>query len=260
MIRCGISTSCYYPEQTAFAIEHLGKNGIRTIEIFVNTYYETSPDFVQKIVPVLKEYGITPVSVHPFTCGLETMLFFSEYAGRFEDGLKHYRMYFDFMNRIGAKIFVLHGCMNHGKIESRDYYERYAVLRAAAVKEGIILAQENVAPFKSHSTSFIRDMRTYLDEQVEFVLDIKQAVRAGEDPFDMLDAMGNRIVHTHVSDHRSEFDCLPIGEGNFDFKKYFEKLSHNGFNGAAVLELYRHNYQTYDQLIEGKRKLESCLL
>lgn len=259
MIRCGASTSCYYPEQTAFAVEHLGQSGIQTIEIFVNTYYETSKEFVSVIKPFLKEYQMNPISVHPFTCGIETMLFFSEYQGRFEDGLRHYQMYFDFMNEIGAKIFVLHGCMNHAKIDVEQYCERYAMLRKAGMSQGIIVAQENVAPFKSHSVSFIRDMKRYLGNDVEFVLDVKQAVRAGEDPFEMLSAMGDRIVHAHVSDHREGFDCLPIGQGIFDFSSFFEKLAQVGFDGAAVLELYRHNYQIYEDLTDSVRRLKNCL-
>ena len=253
----GISTSCFYPELTENSVLNLAEHGIKTIELFLNTYRETKPDFSKKMKRYLTEYQMKAISVHPFTSGYESMLFFSEYPGRFEDGLEHYRqLYFDFMHEIGAKILVLHGCIDHISMEKNRYYERFAKMRDFCKREGIILAQENVAPFKSHSVSFIRDMKTYLHGEVEFVLDIKQAVRAGEDPFEMMEDMGENIVHTHISDHTKEKDCLPIGEGDFDFAKYFKKMQKYSFSGAAVIELYRSNFGQIEQLYRAYRQLE----
>ena len=252
----GISTSCFYPEQLRSAVCRLAERPPEVVEVFLNTYRETTPDFAHWVRDTLDAAGIRAVSVHPFTCPVETMLFFSEYEGRLEDALERYReLYFDFMHIVGAKILVLHGCMNHARVEEECYFERYARMREFARQEGIVLAQENVAPFKSHSVDFIRNMKRYLGNEVEFVLDIKQAVRAGEDVWAMLDAMGSRIVHTHVSDHREGFDCLPVGDGVFDFALYFRRLRSYGFSGSAVIELYRQNYRTAEDLFQAYDKL-----
>ena len=255
-MKFGISTSCFYPGQTEEAIRSLAEFGPQVIEIFLNTYSETTPEFAKRMKAILDGSGIQAVSVHPFTSGMESLLFFSEYQGRMEDSIQRYQeLYFDFLHQVGANILVLHGCMNHVTIEDECYFERFAKMREAARREGIILAQENVAPFKSHSVKFIRKMKQYLDGQVEFVFDIKQSVRAGENPWEMLEAMGKNMVHTHVSDHRDQEDCLPIGNGVFDFSNYFNILHASSFQGAAVIELYRHNYRSEKDLFDSYRRL-----
>ncbi|MBS7175817.1 MAG: sugar phosphate isomerase/epimerase, partial [Clostridiales bacterium] len=61
---------------------------------------------------------------------------------------------------------------------------------------------------------------------------------------------------THISDHTKEKDCLPIGEGDFDFAKYFKKMQKYSFSGAAVIELYRSNFGQIEQLYLAYRQLE----
>ncbi len=45
----------------------------------------------------------------------------------------------------------------------------------------------------------------------KMIFDIKQAIRSGYSPFEVLDEMKNEIVHVHISDSNSKFDCLPPG-------------------------------------------------
>ena len=59
---------------------------------------------------------------------------------------------------------------------------------------------------------FLLEMRDALGKQARFVLDIKQAVRSGEDPFAMLRGLNSHIVHVHISDHGEYGDCLPLGK------------------------------------------------
>ena len=55
-------------------------------------------------------------------------------------------------------------------------------------------------------------MKRELGELARFVLDLKQARRSGEDPFNYITSLGNSIVHCHVSDGNDKHDCLPVGE------------------------------------------------
>ena len=50
----GISTSCLYPQATEEALETLGKMGVRTCEVFLNTISETTPEFIK----ILNKFGI----------------------------------------------------------------------------------------------------------------------------------------------------------------------------------------------------------
>ena len=98
-------------------------------------------------------------------------------------------------------------------------------------------------------------MRRYLNDECAFVLDIKQAVRAGFSPFAMLEAMGGKIVHVHLSDHNRDENCLPPGKGDFDFSRLFRALSDVGFAGTPVIELYRRNFREIRELTEAKEYL-----
>jgi sugar phosphate isomerase/epimerase len=95
-----------------------------------------------------------------------------------------------------------------------------------------------------------------LGDSVRFVLDIKQARRSGIDPLEIVHRIGSKIVHLHLSDAlsakdgQSACDCLPIGQGEFDFAELFCELETVGFYGGAVVELYRENYSEYSQLAD----------
>ena len=93
------------------------------------------------------------------------------------------------------------------------------------------------------------------------MLDIKQAVRSGEDPFAMLRGLNSHIVHVHISDHGEYGDCLPLGKGRFD--AFLKELAAVSPDCSVILELYRSgfsdvaelaaNYTLLRNRIEGKR-------
>ena len=104
-------------------------------------------------------------------------------------------------------------------------------------------------------------MRDGLGKQARFVLDIKQAVRAKEDPMAMLRSLGEHVVHVHLSDHGEYGDCLPIGKGRFPVNRFlhpiFTSCSANRFlqelaarspDCTVVLELYRSGFQNVSDL------------
>ena len=102
-------------------------------------------------------------------------------------------------------------------------------------------------------------MSEQLGEEVAFVLDIKQAVRSGISPFELLDKLGNKIRHIHISDNDEEHDCLPIYSGSFDFELLVNRLKAINYNGALILELYRNNYSTYDELAFNIQSVEKLV-
>ena len=91
-------------------------------------------------------------------------------------------------------------------------------------------------------------MKRELGEYANFVLDLKQARRSGEDPLEYVEQLGSSIVHCHLSDGDDSRDCLPIGRGTFDFSALIKRLRSNGFDGALIVELYRSNYGDFSEL------------
>ena len=94
-------------------------------------------------------------------------------------------------------------------------------------------------------------MSAYLGDGVEFTFDVKQCVRAEIDPFEMFDAMSKKIRHVHLSDNDESRDCLIAGQGRFDTSKLFDRLYSIGYDGAVLLEVYRHNFKEEKELFEG---------
>ncbi len=248
----GISTACLYPMATEESLRRLLGRGFRLFEIFINTASELEEAYYQKeLCAPLRQEGARVISVHPFTSAFENMLFFSDYPRRTEDGLAFYRRYFEMAQQLGARYLVLHGQRNYQKsrISEEEYFARYARLfRLGKEEYGIITAQENVAAFRSEKASFIRKMRETLGDDCAFVLDIKQAVRAGEDPEKMRLAMGKNLVHVHLNDHTPEKDCLLPGKGTFCFESFFKKLRDSGYQGDGVVEVYRGDFDEESEL------------
>lgn len=254
-MKCGVSTACFYPQETAKALELLHQGGISNAEIFLNTFHEMQAPYVEELKRIAcPDMRIT--SLHPFTCGLETLLFASEYEGRFEDGLCLYRRYFEIARQLGASKFVFHGCAKQSQFPVEEYCRRYRRVRKAAREYGIDFCQENVVRCKSGQPEFIRRMREYTEDDISFVLDVKQQRRAEVELDDMLDAMGDRIVHVHLSDYTPQKDCVAPGKGLLKIDALFRRLIRSGFQGDIVIELYRDGFSELEELCSAARLVD----
>lgn len=258
-MRVGISTASLYPQETEKALRELANRGIKTVEIFFNASCELDGNIFKKICNIVNDYALDVVSVHPFTSPIEPIMLFSRYERRVGEIMEYYKRYFNAMGDLGAKIFVLHGAFKTGTCTYERYIERYWRLFQLGREFGITVAQENVAYCLSSKIDLLTEMSRQLGDDVAFVLDIKQATRSGISPFELLDKLGNKIRHIHISDNDEEHDCLPINSGSFDFKLLVSRLKAINYNGALILELYRNNYSTYDELAVNIQSVEKLL-
>lgn len=248
-MKAGVSTACLYPKPLEESLYDLAVNGISYVEIFINTHSELKKSFAYGVADTLKRFDVECVSVHPFTCELETMMSFSEYERRMDDILEYYKLYFQFMNIVGAEIFVFHGGKGGPSTSRSMFCERYHKLRSLGKEFGITVAVENVARCLSGSSSFIRDISGMLGDDFSFVLDTKQAIRAKENPFSFFNAAGNKVEHVHISDSGELGDCLPIGKGSFQTKKFLARLNELNPECSVILELYRSGFRGISDLV-----------
>ena len=110
----GISTSCLYPLNTEDALETLGKNGIKTCEVFLNSISETTENFAGILNAIKEEYGMKITAVHPFSSFSETFMLFGEYERRYLDVVDFYKRCFEVTAILGADISIIHGMRNIG--------------------------------------------------------------------------------------------------------------------------------------------------
>lgn len=252
-MKLGISTACYYPDETESAVSRLAAAGIGTVEIFLNTFSELDPAYIVQLKQILGETEV--VSVHPFTSGLEPFLFFTGYDRRYQDGIELYKRYYQACAALGARYLVFHGDRRESGFAQELYFERFAQLDSIARTFGVQLLQENVARCRSNSPAFLRAMREYLHQEVGFVLDTKQCLRSGTTAFEVLESMGACVRHVHISDSTPQFDCLPPGKGDFAFDRFVQTLEEIGFEGAVLIELYRQNYGEEQELLSSYQNL-----
>lgn len=250
----GISTACLYPMETEKALRMLAEKGVEAAEVFINSQSELAPGYLRELRRVADSFGMRLLSLHPFTSGMEPMLFFSTYHRRFEDGRNFYRTYYQAASILGADIVVFHGNIVQFRMELGEYFDRFGVLMEDARKEGCLLCHENVSRCTGRSPLFFREMAKQLPD-ARFVFDVKQAVRAGEDVFEFVEEMGERIAHVHISDHTPQEDCLPIGKGVFHIQEFLSYLGSIGFSGGVIVELYRENFGEFVELLRGYQQL-----
>ena len=255
----GASTACLYPLETEKALYELAIRGVRNVEIFINSVDELEGGIYADMKKTIKEYGVSVKSFHPFSSPMESVFLFGNYSRRTDYLIDMYKKYFEKLAELGAEYFVLHGAILSTHVEDDLYMERYLRLYRIAKEFGVTVLQENICYCKSKDIDFLRKMSDQLGDEVRFVLDTKQARRSGTDAFDYLDAIGDKVAHIHISDCDENCDCLPIGKGVFDFTKLFKRLDELCYDNAMIVELYRENYTSYDDLKDSVTALQKKL-
>ena len=255
----GVSTACLYPKLLEESLYDLALNGIPNVEIFVNTHSEMTKSFALSLLEILNHFDTKCVSVHPFTAEIEPIMLFSAYERRTRDALEYLKYCFEFMNILGAKIFVLHG--NKGSINApRELYcERYSMIYKLGQNFGIDVAIENVSRCQSGNLNFLRDLSDMLGDDVKFVLDTKQAVRSKENVFDMIKALGKKIIHVHLSDNGELGDCLMLGRGRLNIHRLISEIYSRNPDTSVILELYRSNFNGISDLVGNYNVIEKTI-
>lgn len=255
----GASTACLFPMETEKAFQVLLDCGCRIFEVFINAEFECKPSFIAELKRRADAYGARIVSVHPYHSAFEGMLLFDQYSRRKQEGFERYKRYMDTAAQLGAQYVVLHGVQRSSRVKwetdafAEQYFIRFGELYAEGKRIGAVPAQENVHPWLSGSSQFIRRMREYLKEDCAFVCDIKQCRSENERIEDMVDAMGSRLKHIHMSDADMDCVCLLPGQGSFDFERMKEILRMQLYSGHLVTEVYRTSFAGIDMLEESLR-------
>lgn len=255
-MKLGISTASFYPLETELALEEIGKAGVKTAEVFFNAESELKDSFIDILVDIKEKYGIEISAVHPTMSLAESFMIFSAYERRFAESLNQYRRYGEVAKALGAKYIIMHGGKPNGILSDEEYCERYMALNGQTKPNSVTVLQENVVNFRSGDVEFLRSMKEILGEDAQFCFDIKQSVRCGYLPMELIDEFYDNIKHFHISDHSVAGDCLLPLKGKFDFKGFFEFLKEKGYNGSLITEVYRFSYREYGEIFESYTNLQ----
>lgn len=252
-MRTGISSACFYPLDTIESLKECVKGGFDLAEIFINTHSEMSGEYYREMKAFIDGAGIQILSIHPFTSGYENVIFFAGYERRIDDGVEYYKNYFDFAARLGAKFVIFHGNNMKNKFCGFEKYaEIFTKINECAHTFGVELIHENTTWCIARDAEGVSKLRAACPD-MKFVFDAKQSCRGGYDPYAVLRAMGDHVVHVHINDW-ADGHCTPPCMGKLDMKRITDRLYEVGYEGDMVVEVYRENFTDVYQL-EASAKL-----
>ena len=256
----GLSTAAFYGRwETEEAAARLSRLPIDCAEAFLETPSEYTRAFGGLVRRNLGPVACT--SVHPMGTQFENQLH-SLSARQRGDALDVLRRVLDAAAALGARTYVYHGrssaMLRALPWNLPDNLEVIARMQEEASARGVAIAWENVCWCQLTTAQRVREARAAAPE-LRFTLDIKQAMRAGEEPIAMARAMGEGLCNVHVCDWDAHGKlCLP-GEGCFDFPALFAALRASGYDGPVVLEPYLSLIESNEALLRSLAFLRAYL-
>lgn len=238
-MKLGISSAAFYGQmETEDQAALLHDFPVEVCEVFLETRSEYSAAFGALVRERLA--GMPCLSVHPKGSQFEQDLF-GRSKRQEADALDTFRHVCGAGQALGAKYYVFHGAFSvSGRLRPGAIFElpeRVTNLRAVAAAHGLELLWENVSWCAMRAPEDVRAILEVFPD-MNFVLDVKQAFRAGVDPLDMMKAMDGHIRHVHALDWDAEGRlCLP-GQGVLDWRALTGALRAQGYDGAVILEPY----------------------
>ena len=108
--------------------------------------------------------------------------------------------------------------------------------------------------------SVLKYLKNNIKYDIKFTCDIKQAYKSNENPLHYIDIMGKDLVNFHINDRDEKSICLLPGKGRVNYKPIIEKLKTLDYKGPLIIEVYRDNFKTYEELKDVKDFIEKKLL
>lgn len=263
----GLSTASYFQKmQIEDAIPDIGAHGVPVCEVFLNTFCEYEPPFVELLAERLNAANVKVFSVHPMSMQFEPQLF-SIHPRQREDALTIYERVLSAGKRLGARYYVMHGPARLfggvKNIELARIAPIFVDLADRAAKYGIQLTLENVSWCVFNEPEFGARLQAMTRGEIKHTLDVKQAVRSGFDPMDFIRAVGEHIVNVHLCDATRlpsggvRYDMPGFGE--YDFVAMLNLLGEKGYNGPAFIEVYSDMYAEIPILYESLSRVQSIV-
>ena len=246
----GISTASlfgrYYNED---ALPILDEIGARVAEVFLETYCEYEESFARLLLE--KKGGVRIHSVHTLNTHFEPQLFSNCDRTR-KDACDIYEKCLVSAEILGATAYTMHGKARFKKGINYDNYEGIGYYMSAlcdmAKKHGVDLCLENVEWAYYSKPGFFANVKKYCPLLCS-CLDVKQARVSGYDYKTYIEEMGPSLKTVHLSDiDENGKTALPTKNGKFDFKELFTILKYNGFCGDCLIEVYKDNFRTMEEL------------
>lgn len=260
-MQIGFSSASFYPLiPTEQSLGTLNTMGFKVAELFLNSFSEYEVDFINILEEEINKSNITINSIHAFSSSFEPYIF-DAYERRRKDMINIFKKVCKAARLLNCNIYNFHGMrkMDINNINKKLVLDIYNELCYTASENQVYLSQENVCWCMSADLDFMNFLKQELKYPIKFTLDLKQAYKAGIDPINYLNVMGNDLVNFHINDKDKANPCLLPGKGEIDYKIIFRELKKNNYRGNAIIEIYKENFNTFHEITESKLYLEDII-
>ena len=255
-MKAGISTASLYGKMyTEQALEFFNENGVENCEVFLSSFSEYDKNFGK----ILKEkQGKTKVhSIHTLNSQFEGQLF-SHSKRQYDDAVKIFESALTIGQRLGAKIYVLHGPqqMKYTKYVTNYQFfgERTSELSFLAKKHDMLLTWENVHWTHYNHPDFMKNLQAHLTEEIGCTLDIKQAKQSDTPVDKYIFDMQGKIKNVHIVDFDEQGNMVLPTFGYYDYKSLFNKLGN--IDVPVMIEVYDGCFKHPDELLQSYNNLK----
>lgn len=247
-LRIGLSSGALYPTVATEDVAAIAAGwGAFDLELMAQTVGEHQPAFVRLAVERATSHGCRVHSIHSFQ---QTAPFFTGYSRRTDEAFALFGGLFEAAADAGVRYIVWHGPTKQ-EAPSPDQWgaflgatSRLAELAHAA---GVMLTLENVSWC---ALATVRDCFAFANRinelgpsgSIGFTFDSYQAIKAGANPFMIVNAMGERLVNVHLADLAEGTETNPHaprilpGEGMTPWSALVRAIAGAGYAGPMMLE------------------------
>lgn len=257
-MQTGISTASLFKRyQTLEALKRLDDNGVKTAEVFLESYSEYNKKFGKKLAKA--KGGVEIHSVHTLATQFEPQLY-SENQVAQKDSFDILDGVLECAKQIGAKYYTFHGTARIRRVPININFERHAkitnLIAERCLSYGVTLAYENVHWCYYNYVGFFNELKKRVP-LLKGTLDVKQARQSGISHLEFLKEMKGDIATVHLSDvDENGKMCLPMAKGGtVDFNELFSALADVGFDGAMLIEAYYGDYKEEAELYDCYQKI-----
>jgi sugar phosphate isomerase/epimerase len=242
MTAVALSTASVWPERAERAFQLAAELGYDGVEIMVWT--DPVSQRVPELAKLVNRYGVPILAVHA-PCLLITQRVWSP------DPLVRLRRSADVALELGASTVVIHPPFRWQRRYALAFHDE---VLAAEERTGLLVAVENMFHVRraGFAVSGFHPTPDPTDAGYpHYTLDLSHTAAAGQDPFDLMDRMGDGLVHVHLADGSGapRDEHLVPGRGSQPVGAVCERLASGGFDGTVVVEVSTRHARTRDERI-----------
>jgi sugar phosphate isomerase/epimerase len=226
----GLSTASVYPENAPAAFEMAAALGYDGVEVMV--WNDPISQNIEALKDLQQKYSMPVLAIHA-PCLIITQRIWSA------DPWERLRKSKEAALALKADTVVVHPPFRWQRDYARTFVEGIAQL---GTDTSVKFAVENMFPLRARGREFVPYAPHWDPTQQphrHFTLDTSHTAVAKADALELLERMGDKLVHLHLGDGTGLFrdEHLVPGRGNQPCGEVLGRLAARGFGGHVVVEV-----------------------